>query len=172
MIRFLLSFAALALLATPAAGQNFSDEAQLRKVETIRVVIIDNVRDGCLPKPDALRIEAELILRGAGIKVVDSNDEFPHQLWIAMVGEEVKQRVERGAIPLGACAAAVASNLLRDEYMKDGSVGRVQAFMTGGYTFVLKDQFQRRLQTMIKEYVSGLAREILKAHKKKPPAGR
>ena len=82
-----------------------------------------------MPKADALKVKAEQILRGAGIKVAEVDDEYPHKLLIKVVGAELKIEGEKGTIPFGACTAAVAINLLRDEYLKDGSVGRVQGFM-------------------------------------------
>ena len=166
MVRIVVSLILLVLLATPAAGQNFSDAEQLSKVKAVRVVVIDHVRDGCLPNADALKTEAEQVLRRSGIEVVETDDGTPHQLLIAIVGGEMKRKGEKGPIPLGACTAGVATNLLRDEYLKNGSVGRVQAFMIMGYTFVMKDQFQQQLRAIVNEYVSVLAKAIVTARQK------
>lgn len=166
MVRIAISLIVLVLLTIPAVGQNFSDAEQLSKVKAVRVVVIDHVRDGCLPNADALKTEAEQVLRRSGIKVVETKEGTPHQLLINMVGGEMKRKGEKGPIPMGACTAAVATNLLRDEYLRNGSVGRVQAFMIMGYTFVMKDQFEQQLRAIINEYVSALANAIVTARQK------
>jgi hypothetical protein len=163
MVRFSISFFVLLLLTTSASGQNFFDAEQLRKVTAVRVVIVDHVKDGCLLSADALKTNAEHIMRQAGIKVVKTEDEHPHQLLIKVVGAELKLKEKNEIIPFGACTAAVASNLLRDEYLRDGSVGRVQAFMVTGYTFVMKNQFQQQIGVIIDRYVSALAKQIAAA---------
>ena len=166
MPRFAISLIVLLLLTTPAVGQNFSDAEQLSKVKAVHVVVIDHVKDSCLQTADALKVKAKRIMRKAGIKVAETDDDSPHQLLIKIVGGELKLNRENKTIPFGACTAAVAINLLRDEYLRDGSVGRVQAFMIVGYTFVMKDQFQQQINVIINEYVSALAKEVMAAHQK------
>jgi hypothetical protein len=166
MIQIVVSLIFWMLLATPAVGQNISDSAQLSKVEAVRVVVVDHVRDGCLTNADVLKVEAEIILHGSGIKVVETNGENPHQLLIDVVGGEMRRKGDSGPIPTGACTAAVASNLFRDEYLRDGSVGRVVAFMIRAQTFVMKKEFQQHLRMMINEYVTALANQITTARQK------
>jgi hypothetical protein len=147
-------------------SQNFVDAEQLGKVEAVHVVIVDHLRDDCLPTSDALRRQAETILRNADLRVVGKDDKFAHHLTIKVVGGELKIKEQDGPKPFGACTAAVASNLLRDEYLKDGSVGRVQAFMIMGYIFAMKDQFPQQLGVVIDEYVSALAENIIETRQK------
>lgn len=101
--RLVVSLMIMVLLAKPAVGQNISDPAQLNKVEAVRVVIVDHVKDKCLPNADALKIEAERILHGSGIKISETNDGHPHQLVIDLVGGEMKRKDENGPIPTGGC---------------------------------------------------------------------
>jgi len=164
--RLVVSLMIMVLLAKPAVGQNISDPAQLNKVEAVRVVIVDHVKDKCLPNADALKIEAERILHGSGIKISETNDGHPHQLVIDLVGGEMKRKDENGPIPTGACTVAVASHLLRDEYLRDGSVGRVEAFVIIAQTFVMKNQLQQHLRMIITEYVTALANQITAARQK------
>jgi len=166
MAKFLTSLVVLLLLTTLAVAQNYFDAEQLSKVTAVHVVVVDHVKDGCLPTADALKVKAEMILRGDGVKVVETDRDYPHQLLIKVVGAELKIKGEKGTTPSGACTVAVAVNLLRDEYLRDGSVGRVQAFMIAGYAFVTKEQFQQQLGVIIDEYVSALAKQIVKARQK------
>jgi hypothetical protein len=166
MVRYLVSLIFMVSLARPVAAQNFSDPAQLSKVEAVRVVIVDRVKDECLPNAEALKVEAERILHVSGINVAETDDEHPHQLVIDVVGGEMKRKGENGPIPTGACTVAVASHLLRDEYLRDGSVGRVEAYMIRAQTFVMKDQLQQHLRMLITEYVTVLANQIMAARRK------
>jgi len=166
MIRIVVSLIFWVLLATPAVGQNISDPAQLSKVEAVRVVVVDHVRDGCLTNADVLKVEAEIILRGSGKKVIETNGEHPHQLLIDVVGGEMRRKGESGPIPTGTCTAAVVSSLFRDEYLRDGSIGRVVGFMVRAQTFVMKTEFQQHLRMIINEYVTALANQITTARQK------
>ena len=66
------AFAILAFLILPKAAQAQLNSQQLSKVEKIHVGMPDGVKGGCLPSPNVLEIEAELILRRSGITVTDS----------------------------------------------------------------------------------------------------
>ena len=71
MTRRLIPMIALVVgLAAPAWGQNFNDD-ELALVRGLGVTVQDEVKDGCLPKPEVLKTAAELVFRSAGIVVVD-----------------------------------------------------------------------------------------------------
>ena len=61
---------ALAAFSTPAFAEGaYQDEAELRLVPAVSLIITDKVSDGCLSNPNALKVEAELILRRSGIRI-------------------------------------------------------------------------------------------------------
>ncbi len=92
---------AVLLLTTPAAAQDY-DEDQLAKVEAIHVNVLDSVSvsDGCLPQPNALRIEAELILRRSGIEVVELRELVERHVLsdIRNVTPKIERRPMRAAV--------------------------------------------------------------------------
>ena len=146
----------LALPVSDARGQYF-DEHQLARVERIHLLLEDGVKDGCLPRPDVLKTEAELILRRSGIQVEAGRDS--HTLQLTPTGFQMKTRGQ----PLEACAASLSVELWRFETLSDQSFGLVQA-STSTYLFVgPKETFQDELRRIVNEHVSELANEILKA---------
>ena len=70
--------------AATGASANYFSLNQLPKVEAIKVVVQPGVTGGCLGNPDALKTEAELVLRRSGIKVVEINSS--HTLNISVIG--------------------------------------------------------------------------------------
>lgn len=158
MIRFLVLFVVLVVLTTPAVGQ----DSQIGKVKAVRVFVNDQIKDGCLPQPNILQVEAELVLRQAGITVVETDDVYPHQLNIAVVGQEITV----GEKPMGSCVAAFDYRLTRHEQLRDGSVGRVTAFARIGYALGPKDVLQQKLRENVNATGSALSNEILKAREK------
>jgi hypothetical protein len=56
----------LVAFSTPAFAQNM---IELRNIQTVVVSVDDGVEDGCLTNPNALKVEAELILRQSGVRV-------------------------------------------------------------------------------------------------------
>lgn len=157
MIRITVSFVALVLLATPAAGQTIFFADQLRKVRAVYVFIGQSGEDRCLPQPHLLKVEAELVLRRSGITVLVKDDGAPHRLWIGVTGRE---------LPSGGCAATLDCQLYRFEYLNDRSMGRVQAFAAGELRIDPKVGFQQHLRETVNEIVTELANEIVKARQK------
>ena len=87
MKRVLPAVAILAFLILPQAAQaQYFDQDQLAKVEKIFVEVIDGVSDGCLPSPNVLKVEAELILRRSGITAADGLRGGAYQLAIVANG--------------------------------------------------------------------------------------
>jgi len=87
MMRLLPAVAFLALLILPQAvwGQHY-DRAQLAKVKEISVSVLNDLKDGCVPSPDVLKIEAEQILKHSGINVTERTkiEDTPHVLFILL----------------------------------------------------------------------------------------
>jgi len=61
MKHLLPAIAIVALLILPQAA--WAQINQLAKVNEIHVSVTDGVKDGCLPSPNTLKVEAELVLR-------------------------------------------------------------------------------------------------------------
>jgi hypothetical protein len=162
MIRIAVSLVVLVLLTTLATAQGFFDADQLPKIKAVRVFDNGGVKDGCLPQPDVLKVEAELILRRSGIAVVETDDRYPHDLMIVTGGSELR----RGGIPTGACTSTLSIQLFRDESLQDGSLGRVLVAEIGGSRSGPKGGFEQLLREDVNRSVSVLANEILKARQK------
>jgi hypothetical protein len=63
-----LALLCLLILRNSAHGEGaYQDEDELRLVGAINVYVDDQVTDGCLSQPNALKAEAELILRRSSI---------------------------------------------------------------------------------------------------------
>ena len=152
MKRLVPALAVLLLLTTPAAGQSEAEQIllrlQLAKVETIEVGVTDNVIDGCLPQPNALKVEAELILRRSGIKVARG-----HTLDISATGFAIS----------GGCTASLRVALWRFETLADGTNGLVESSSMGSTHSGPKGGFQQQLREAVNAAVTALANEILKA---------
>lgn len=87
MKRLLPTAAVLACLILPQAAQAANvDEEQLPKVARIFVQVADGVTGGCLPSPNVLQVEAELILRRSGIAVTETT-AYAYRLLIALGGK-------------------------------------------------------------------------------------
>jgi len=157
MVRDVSLFVLFVLLATPAMGQDFVAHEQLRKVKVVRVVVTDNLGNGCVPQPHVMKIEAEQILRRSGIILVETNDRSPHYLDISWLGATPSMHV---------CATGVTISLQRFELLPDKSVGNVQAYFSRHFLSDLKINFQQRLRETVGRHVNLLANEILKAREK------
>jgi hypothetical protein len=159
MCRVAIALVALVLLTTAAAAQDIMFDEQLRRVKAVRVDVQSNVSDVCLPQPNALRTEAELILRRSNITVVETNDQYPHYLAINVMGRTQKSET---------CAVALIISVQRVEKMADNSVGMVQAFVIMRFVSGWKKKFAQKLHESVNEYTSLIANEILKARQPKP----
>ena len=107
-MKHLVLIIALAAFSTSAFAEgSYQNEAELRLVQNVSVQIGDEVRDGCLSNPNALKVEAELILRRSGISITEARD---HALLITAIGWERKSTSGQG---LGNCGARLDVELLR-----------------------------------------------------------
>ena len=79
---------ALAAFSTSAIAEgSYQDANELRLVRAVSVYVEDLVSDGCLSNPNALKVEAELILRRSGISISESDSLSGHyQLVISPFG--------------------------------------------------------------------------------------
>lgn len=158
MYRIAISLFVLLLLATPA-NADYLDESQLRKVSAVFVSVNDGVINGCLPEPNSLKVEAELILRRSGIKVVEADEGHPHNLVITGAGGGIQTRL---------CAVTLEVALSRFEDLKDGSAGLVISSYARRLPFDRKPGFQMKLREVVIEQASRIANAILKARQTKP----
>jgi hypothetical protein len=97
--------------AAAGASANYFSPSQLPKIQAIQVEVEANVTGVCLDKLDALKTEAELILRRSGIKVVD--DFSGHTLNINVVGYAIT----------GGCSAYISLQTYVFETLTDGTNG-------------------------------------------------
>ena len=155
MKRVLAAAAILALLILPqAARAQWFDKDRLPKVALIYVDVADGVRGGCLPSPNVLKVEAELILRRSGIAVTVF-DYGAHRLLIEVGGEPDSIA--------GRCVGSYEISLQRSEPLRDGTFGIVRVSKSSGYLLTRKETYQGTLLTIVNEDTTALANAILKA---------
>ena len=159
MKRLLPAAAILALLILPQVAQ--AQTNQLAKVNEIHVTVNDGIKDGCLPSPNILKVEAELVLRRSGIRVSDELGDSVHQLEITTNGKELT--IGGGRAPSGECVAAVSFQLGRWELLANGTAGFIQADNFLNSYYGPKGSFQNEIRVNINEMATILANEILKA---------
>lgn len=150
-MRFALALFIGLIAATPASAQYFS-ESQLAKVREVHVFVADDVDDGCLPHPNTLKIEAELVLRRSGIKTTE-NKYVGHTYSIVPVGFAIK----------GGCAAGLSFQLYKFATLVDGTSGLVEASSNSFVMVGPKSGFQQQLREAVSENITALANQILKA---------
>ena len=153
---------ALAAFSTSAIAEgSYQDANELRLVRAVSVYVEDLVSDGCLSNPNALKVEAELILRRSGISVT-ATDVGPHhyQLGIMPVGSERKLE---GGQSLGSCSVTMHLEMWRFAKVPEGHEALITAYEADVILIGNKAGMQERLRTEVSETVSDLANEILKA---------
>jgi hypothetical protein len=157
-MKHLVFIVALAAFNASAFAEGaYQSEAELRLVAYVSIDIENGVDDGCLSNPNALKVEAELILRRSGISVVALDQLGPqYLLQINAFGYEIEQT--------GSCDVALNVELWRFEQAPEGHITLIVAWMnskiiTGG----TKAGMQESLRAQVSELVSDLANEILKA---------
>ena len=146
---------ALLILAQPAQAQTYSS-VQLGKVEKIHVGVRDGVIGDCLPSPNVLKVEAELILRRSGITVTDSASFPAYMLDIRVNGDALTGNI------LG-CMGGITVDLSRFELLGDQTSGLVMVAQDGSIFRGPKAGFPEQLRTFVYTATTALANEILKA---------
>jgi hypothetical protein len=152
-MKHLVLVVALAAFSTSAFA--YQSEKELRLVRDISVFIEEEVTDGCLSNPDALKVEAELILRRSGVKVSNRGPFGEnYMLQINALGWEQN----------GRCVTTLSLELWRFAKPPEGHSALIIAYdqsaLLAGYG---KTEMQDRLRNAVSEFVSDLANEILKA---------
>lgn len=153
---------ALTVFSTSAFGEGaYQNEAELSLVREVSVHVKDDVVDGCLANPNALKVEAELILRRSGITIIEGWRKGMHLLLVSAQGWEIKTT---GQTPFGACAVTIDLDLSRSVTAPEGHSGFIIAYENAGlFIGYTKPEMQEALRNIISEIVSDLANEILKA---------
>lgn len=155
-----LFLAAIILVWAPVAvlAQAYINENEMRFVDKIYVFVTDQVKDGCLRNPSALKTAAELVFRQSGISV--SDDGGTHLLELSFIGWEDR----RGGVGTGVCVAAWDAMLFHWETMPRGHLAMVMASSRGG---LLANYAHGKMQTALRNRVTDaateIANEILKA---------
>ena len=159
MKRVLLAVAILVflfiLVLAVALAQTYSS-VQLGKVEKIHVSVGNGVIGGCLPSPNELKVEAELILRRSGITVTDTASFPAYILDIRANGDALTGDI------LG-CMGGITVDLWRFELLGDKTDGLVMVAQDGSIFRGPQAGFPEQLRTFVYTATTALANEILKA---------
>ena len=156
-MKHLVLVVALAAFSTSAFAEGaFQVEDELRLVQGV-LVSVGGEEEGCLPNLNALKVEAELILRRSGISLSKSDPYY--SLVIGPYGWEIKGE---GGQPLG-CVVVLDVNLWLSTRVPEGHAALITAYMRNGLISGSKSWIQENLRTEVSEIVSDLANEILKA---------
>ncbi len=155
-MKHLALIVALAAFSTSAFAEGqYQDEEELRLVRVISVQVYDVVRGGCLSNPDALKTEAELVLRRSGFSIADTG----FRLYLEPNGFEIGQR--------GWCLVALEVDLVRWVLTPEGHYALAIAYEKSVlFSGLSKPETQEYLRDTVSEFVSDLANEILKAQGK------
>ena len=137
--------------AATGASAGWFDEDQLPKVQAIKVTVAEDAGKGCLDNPEALKTEAELVLRQSGIKVVEDNSG--HYLAITVIGFAMTE----------GCVAYINLQTYDFETLADGTLGLVEADNQGTLSKGSKGGFPQQLREQVNKMASKLANNILKA---------
>ena len=156
------AIAILASLFVPEVVQaQFYSQDQLDKVEEIFVLVEGDVVGDCLPTPNLLKIEAEMILRRSGITVTGDKYGGPHILRIVPTGDAVPTGSAVSNFPTR-CIGRIDLDLTRFEVLSDQTVGLVLAAQYGSVLIGPKFSFQKQLQNTVNVAATAFANEILK----------
>ena len=158
-MKHLVIVIALAAFSTPAFAEgSYQNADEIRLVRAVWAYVHDQVIDDCLSNSNALKVEAELILRRSGIRLSKS-DPF-YRLQISPFGKELKSKSGEG---LGTCVVAMQFKLWRVAQVPEGHPALIIAYENGVFLVGSKSEMQEDLRTSVSEFVSDLANEILKA---------
>ena len=160
-MKALAAIVALVVFSTTASAEGvYQNTDELRLVQSISVRVSDRVVDGCLPNPNALKTEAELVLQQSGIKVTDEPSERDYRILIAAAGREIKLPGSQ----VGLCIATLDVNMARFIPTPEGHLAAVWAYKLGALVGgASKAESQENLRTAVSQIVGDLADEILKA---------
>ncbi len=157
MVRLLPAAIVVLMYLAPAAAAQVYDPQQLAKVAAVHIVVLDQARDGCLPSPEVLKVEADSVLTQAGIAVRDSIAGGAYLLEILPTAGSVTNFPD-------SCFGNVQIKLTRGEVLADRTVGLVISAHDGRVGLAPKSTFQDRFRSAVNLMVTALVKEIHKAH--------
>lgn len=156
-----VTFVAVAMLSiSPAWAAGLIGKHELALVEIIHVNVLDEVIGGCLPNPDALKVEAELILQGSDIAVSDRPLSLGPNLIISAVG----YALQNGE----GCVVALYIELSTVRFLPQGHAGLVVSFDAADLLSGPKHAMPALLSEAVSENVAELANQILRARQQRP----
>ena len=145
----------LAHIGNVSAKGFYQDWEELKILRHIHVIMHDQVTGGCLPQPNVLKVEAELILRQSNISVLEEYDFSNPFLDISSLGYSINQDID--------CAVYFNFTLKKwNTTINESSVMSI-VYTTGILISGPKSTIQKRLRDIVSEYTTDLANEILKA---------
>jgi hypothetical protein len=148
--------------AAALAQGSYQDENEIGLLQQVYVTVYDEVTDGCLPQPDALKAEAELVLRRSGISMFDGEPgQFraingKYALDISVVGFGSITRDET-------CAFRLDLDLYRYAVVPEGHLALIWAYRSAGVGSFRKTEMQEQLRSATSGATADLASAILKA---------
>ena len=170
-MRTLILAAMLCLVAVPARADIMLANRDLieryfQGDEPIFIKFVDGIKDGCLPRPDAVYSAIEAGLRRVGLQTVDQRDNARWTLLVSTAGSEMEAGDGSGT---GTCYGGVAAKLVmrwafRDLVKPEDRIRLAVTGLEGG--FVLygdKPSMQRYINKRVSEIVDEFAYEILQA---------
>lgn len=156
------------LIAAPAGAQNPDLLAHFERDTPVQVTFIDNVSDGCLPRPKAIETVMELGLQRAGLR--PTKDE---SFWTLQVTAGGYETTYEGGAGTGDCVVTIAPMFywywpLDPRGPKEELWLSVPVISWTGILSGPKSQMQEAVRNAVAEAVDDMANEILKATEKKP----
>jgi hypothetical protein len=170
-MRSLIIAALLCLIAGPARADIMLANRDLieryfQGDEPIFISFADGIKDGCLPRPDAVRSAIEAGLRRAGLTPTDNQGNSRWTLLISAAGSEMKARDGSGT---NTCYAGVEARLVmrwafRDLIRPEEQIRLAVTGLEGGsIMYGGKPSMQRRINGALSDLVDEFAYEILQA---------
>ena len=155
---------AMALLATTPAMSAMLNEDEGAPIKGVVVVVTDQVKDGCLPQPNALKVQAELILRRSGIEVLQNEETGLGPL--AFLSPTLQITALGYSFPnSSSCVVSLSSQVfrLRSQLQPEGHSGHILVYEAQKLLGGPKAGMQSRLRETVSQHVSDFANELLKA---------
>lgn len=168
MVRLLVLVVLIVLVPGTATGQ-WVDPQQFKRLSSVLVELslsFGSTARPCAPDTRAIKAEAELVFRRAGIRVVEDPDAAVR----AFVADPSTPRFHSfgvgltGVLLTGRCAIAYDYSLVRIEHLLGGGLGSVHSFAHRGvWTGPPWTAATDAMRSNTQEAATFLANEILKA---------
>ena len=172
-MRTLIIAAMLCLIAVPARAEIMLSNRDLieryfQGDEPIFVNFADGIKDGCLPRPDAVHSSITSGLRRAGLQPTSVRGNARWTLLISAAGSEMKARDGSGSNTFyaGVEARFVMRWTFRDLIKPDERIGlAVTGLEAGSVMYGGKSSMQSLINRRVSDIVDEFAYEILEAIK-------